>query len=136
MVLIFSHIDLPLDIIPASFWSSSSLQQLHYQRLMEKVNELVSQKPVVVFSLSSCCMSYTVKSLFLDLGVNADVHELDEEPHGREIQKALSKLVGRNPPVPVVFIGGRLVGSTDRVMSLHLGGHLVQLLTDAGALWL
>lgn len=103
---------------------------------MEKVNRLVSQKPVVIFSLSSCCMCHTVKSLFFDLGVNVDVHELDEEPEGREMQRALGKLIGRNCPVPLVFIGGRLIGSTDRVMSLHLGGNLVQLLREAGGLWL
>ncbi|KAL0910219.1 hypothetical protein M5K25_021176 [Dendrobium thyrsiflorum] len=103
---------------------------------MENVNWLVSQKPVVIFSLSSCCMCHTVKSLFVDLGVNVDLHELDEEPQGREMQMALAKLTGRNPPVPAVFIGGRLIGSTDKVMSLHLGGNLVRLLRDAGALWL
>ncbi|XP_020597622.1 putative glutaredoxin-C14 [Phalaenopsis equestris] len=103
---------------------------------MEEVKSLVSKRPVVIFSLSSCCMSYTVKSLFFDLGVNVDVHELDEEAQGKEMGSALAGLIGRNPPVPVVFIGGRLIGSTDKVMSLHLGGKLVKLLKDAGALWL
>ncbi|XP_020705357.1 glutaredoxin-C1 [Dendrobium catenatum] len=103
---------------------------------MEKVNRLVSQKPVVIFSLSSCCMCHTVKRLFFDLGVNVDVHELDEEPEGREMQRDLGKLIGCSCPVPLVFIGGRLIGSTDTVMSLHLGGNLVQLLREAGGLWL
>ncbi|RRT82025.1 hypothetical protein BHE74_00006430 [Ensete ventricosum] len=80
-------------------------------------------------------MCHTVKSLLHDLGVNAAVYELDEDPRGREMEKALAKLVGRNPPVPAVFIGGKPVGSTDRIMSLHLGGKLVPLLRDAGALW-
>ncbi|XP_009383750.2 putative glutaredoxin-C14 [Musa acuminata AAA Group] len=102
---------------------------------MDKVMKLASQKAVVIFSLSSCCMCHTVKSLFHDLGVNAAVYELDEDPRGREMGKALAKLVGRNPPVPAVFIGGKPVGSTDRIMSLHLGGKLVPLLRDAGALW-
>ncbi|RWW32768.1 hypothetical protein GW17_00002539 [Ensete ventricosum] len=86
-------------------------------------------------NLSSCCMCHTVTSLFHDLGVNATIHELDKDPRGREMERALTKLVGRNPPVPVVFIGGKLVGSTDRIMSLHLGGKLVPLLREAGALW-
>ena len=42
----------------------------------------------------------------------------------------------RSSPVPAVFIGGTLVGTTDQVMSLHLGGQLVPLLRQAGALWL
>jgi glutaredoxin 3 len=34
----------------------------------------------------------------------------------------------------VVFIGGKLVGSTNTIMSLHLSGKLVPLLKDAGAM--
>ncbi|RWW29861.1 hypothetical protein GW17_00005601 [Ensete ventricosum] len=87
-------------------------------------------------TVSSCCMCYSVKSLFHELGVNPAVHELDEEPKGAEMEKALVKLLGRRPAVPAIFIGGRLVGSTDRILSLHLSGKLVPLLRDAGALWL
>ncbi|KAG6529239.1 hypothetical protein ZIOFF_011435 [Zingiber officinale] len=94
--------------------------------------KLASQRAVVIFSLSSCYMTYSVKSLFTDLGVNAIVHELDQDPRGAEMEKALVKLLGRRPAVPAVFIGGRFIGSTDRVMSLHLGGNLVPLLREAG----
>lgn len=81
-------------------------------------------------------MSHAVKTLFSDLGVNPAVYELDGEPMGKEMESALIKIIGRKPPVPVVFIGGRLIGSTDNVMTLHLGGNLVPMLRDAGALWL
>ncbi|KAF8676429.1 hypothetical protein HU200_046979 [Digitaria exilis] len=87
-------------------------------------------------------MCHTVTQLFRELGVNATVVEvnptvveLDEDPRGKEMEKALARLLGRNPAVPAVFIGGRLVGSTDKVMSLHLSGNLVPLLRNAGALW-
>ncbi|URE28358.1 Glutaredoxin [Musa troglodytarum] len=73
-------------------------------------------------------MCHTVKRLFCELGVNPAVHELDEDPRGKDM--------GRSPPVPAVFIGGNLVGPTDEVMALHLGGKLVPLLRNAGALWL
>ncbi|THU72843.1 hypothetical protein C4D60_Mb04t16480 [Musa balbisiana] len=75
---------------------------------MEKVMKLASQRAVVIFSVSSCCMCYSVKSLFHELGVNAAVHELDEEPRGAEMEKALVRLLGRRPAVPAIFIGGRL----------------------------
>uniref|UniRef100_M8BF25 Glutaredoxin-C1 n=1 Tax=Aegilops tauschii TaxID=37682 RepID=M8BF25_AEGTA len=71
-------------------------------------------------------------SLLRDLGANPTVVELDEEPRGKEMEKALARLIGRNPAVPAVFIGGRLVGCTDKVMSLHLSGKLVPLLRHAG----
>lgn len=97
--------------------------------------KLASQRAVVIFSMSSCCMCHTIKRLFLELGVNPAIYELDEDPRGREMETALVKLLGRSP-VPAVFIGGKFVGSTDRIMSLHLGAKLVPLLRDAGAIWL
>ncbi|KAK9086552.1 hypothetical protein Syun_028946 [Stephania yunnanensis] len=102
---------------------------------MDRVMKLASQKAVVIFSKSSCCMCHAIKTLFYDLGVNPAIHELDEDPRGREMEKALQRL-GCNPSVPAVFIGGKLVNSTNTIMSLHLGGSLVPMLKEAGALWL
>ncbi|KAJ4749981.1 Thioredoxin superfamily protein [Rhynchospora pubera] len=103
---------------------------------MDTVTKLASQRAVVVFSKSSCCMSHTVTRLFIDLGVNPTVHELDENPKGKEMERALAKLLGRTPAVPAVYIGGKLVGSTDNIMSLHMSGNLVPMLRNAGAIWL
>jgi glutaredoxin 3 len=90
---------------------------------MEKVLKL-AEKGVVIFSKSSCCMCYAVKVLFRELGVTPMVYEIDQDPEGREMEKALMKMCG-NAPVPVVFIGGQLIGSTNEVMSLHLSGQLM-----------
>ncbi|XP_058082831.1 glutaredoxin-C1-like [Magnolia sinica] len=103
---------------------------------MEDVRRLAAKSAVVIFSSSTCCMCHAVKRLFRDLGVNPTIYELNEEPSGREMEGALVELLGHGPAVPTVFIGGRLVGPTDRVMSLHLNGSLVPLLKAAGALWL
>ncbi|XP_042516225.1 glutaredoxin-C13-like [Macadamia integrifolia] len=94
---------------------------------MEKVMRLTSEKGVVMFSKSSCCMCYAVKILFHELQVNILVHELDQDPEGRDMERALMRM-GCNTPVPAVFIGGKLVGSTNEVMSLHLNGALAQLI--------
>ena len=52
------------------------------------------------------------------------------------MERALLKILGgRGPPVPAFFIGGRLVSGTNKIMSLHLGGELVPMLMNAGALW-
>ncbi|GFP81928.1 monothiol glutaredoxin-s4 [Phtheirospermum japonicum] len=96
---------------------------------------MVSEKPVVIFSKSSCCMSHTIRTLFSDFGVNPTVYELDEISRGREIEQALTRL-GCNPTVPAVFIGGELVGGANEVMSLHLQRALRPMLKRAGALWL
>jgi glutaredoxin 3 len=35
--------------------------------------------------------------------------------------------LGCSTPVPAIFVGGKLIGSTNEVMSLHLSGSLVPL---------
>lgn len=55
------------------------------------------------------------------------VFEIDHDPEGKEIEKALLRM-GCNAPIPAVFIAGKLVGSTNEVMSLHLSGSLMPLL--------
>ncbi|KAI0510396.1 hypothetical protein KFK09_010997 [Dendrobium nobile] len=104
---------------------------------MDGVMALASQRAVVIFSDSSCCMCHSVKELFIgQLGVNPAIYELDEDPKGKEIEKTLARMLQSSSPLPAVFIGGKLVGPTDRIMSLHLSGKLVPLLRDAGAIWL
>ncbi|KAJ1265600.1 hypothetical protein BS78_08G088600 [Paspalum vaginatum] len=105
---------------------------------MERVMQVASERAVVVFTLSSCCMCHTVTQLMsTELSVNALVHELDSDPRGKDMERALLKMLGgKDPAVPAVFIGGKLVGGTNRVMSLHLAGELVPMLKNAGAIWL
>lgn len=81
-------------------------------------------------------MSHTVMRLFIEFGVNPLVCELDKDPKGREMERALSKLLGRTPAVPAVYIGGNLVGSTENIMALHMSGSLIPMLKKAGAIWL
>lgn len=103
---------------------------------LERIERLASENAVVIFSISSCCMCHAIKRLFCGMGVNPTVYELDEDPRGKEMEKALMRLLGSSSAVPVVFIGGKLVGAMDRVMASHINGTLVPLLKDAGALWL
>ncbi|KAE9594612.1 hypothetical protein Lal_00037448 [Lupinus albus] len=101
---------------------------------MDRITNMVAERPVVIFSKSSCCMCHTIKTLFSEFGVNPSVHELDEIPKGKDIEQALSRL-GCSPSVPAVFIGGEFVGGTNEVMSLHLNRTLIPMLRNAGALW-
>ncbi|GJU44926.1 glutaredoxin-C1-like protein [Tanacetum coccineum] len=103
---------------------------------LHRIERLASANAVVVFSLSGCCMCYAIKRLFYDMGVNPTVYELDHEPLGKEMEKALMRLLGTGSLVPIVFVGGKLVGATDRVIASHINGTLVPLLKEAGALWL
>lgn len=103
---------------------------------LEKVVRLASESAVVIFSVSSCCMCHAAKRLFCGMGVNPTVYELDKDPRGKDIERALFRLLATSPVVPVVFIGGKLIGAMDRVMASHINGSLVPLLKEAGALWL
>lgn len=104
---------------------------------LERIERLAAESAVVIFSVSSCCMCHAIKRLFCGMGVSPTVYELDEDPRGPEMQRALARLLGGGAAaVPVVFIGGKLVGAMDRVMASHINGTLVPLLKDAGALWL
>lgn len=94
---------------------------------MEKVSRLSSENGLVIFSKSTCCLCYAVTILFQELGVTPMGFEIDRDPESKEIEKALVRM-GCNPPVPAVFIGGKLIGSTNEVMSLHLSGSLLPLL--------
>ncbi|TYJ20385.1 hypothetical protein E1A91_A09G260900v1 [Gossypium mustelinum] len=102
---------------------------------MDRVAKLASQKAVVIFSKSSCCMCHAIKRLFYEQGVSPVIYELDEDARGKEMEWALMRL-GCNPSVPAVFIGGRFIGSANTIMTLHLNGSLKNLLKNAGAIWL
>ncbi|CAN6994014.1 unnamed protein product, partial [Brassica rapa subsp. trilocularis] len=93
---------------------------------MDKVMRMSSERGVVIITKSSCCLCYAVQILFRDLRVQPTVHEIDTDPDCREIEKALLR-IGCSTAVPAVFVGGKLVGSTNEVMSLHLSGSLVPL---------
>ncbi|KAK9945510.1 hypothetical protein M0R45_011101 [Rubus argutus] len=92
---------------------------------MDKVMRLASENGVVIFSKSSCCLCYAVNILFQEIGVRPMICEIDTDPEGREMEKALMRM-GCTAPVPAVFIAGALIGSTNEVMSLHLKGQLIQ----------
>ncbi|CAI9776863.1 unnamed protein product [Fraxinus pennsylvanica] len=102
---------------------------------MDRLAKLSSQKAVVIFSKSTCCMCHAIKRLFYEQGVSPMIHEIDEDSRGKEMEWALMRL-GCSPAVPAVFIGGKLVGSADTVMTRHVDGSLKMLLKDAGAIWL
>ena len=98
------------------------------------IASLVGERPVVIFSRSSCCISHSIKTLFYNFGANPTVYELDEIPNGHQIEAALVQM-GCQPSVPVVFIGQKLVGGANAVMSLHLQSQLVPMLIRARAIW-
>ncbi|PIN11185.1 Glutaredoxin [Handroanthus impetiginosus] len=103
---------------------------------MDSVKRLTAEKPVVIFSKTTCCMSHTIKTLICSFGANPMIYELDEIPNGHQLERALVAALGRRPGFPAVFIDQELVGGANEVMSLHVKGELVPLLKKARAIWL
>lgn len=103
---------------------------------MERIERMAAASAVVIFSQSTCCMCHAAKRLFCGMGVNPTVYEIDNDPRGKDLETALRRLLGGASTVPVVFIGGKLLGAIDAVMASHISGSLVPLLKEAGALWL
>ncbi|KAK9733630.1 hypothetical protein RND81_04G080200 [Saponaria officinalis] len=101
---------------------------------MDAVNRLVEQKPLVIFTKSSCCMSHSVQQLISSYGANATIYQLDKLPNEEEIEKALQRL-GLNPSVPAVFIGQQFVGGAKEIISMQVQGTLTSMLKEAGAIW-
>lgn len=101
------------------------------------VLRLARENAVVIFSQRACYFCHAVKQLFSGMAVTPMVYELDEYPRGKELERALMRLLGGGgAAVPVVFVGGKLVGGIERVIGSPNNGTLVPLLKEAGALWL
>ncbi|CAL9096501.1 unnamed protein product [Musa acuminata var. zebrina] len=97
------------------------------------MRRMVAENPVVVVGRRGCCMCHVARRLLQGLGVNPALCELGEE--AAEFEVAGGDL--RRPDMlPVVFVGGRLLGGIDRLVAVHITGELVPILKDAGALWL
>ncbi|XP_027349934.1 monothiol glutaredoxin-S6-like [Abrus precatorius] len=102
---------------------------------MDVVTTLTADKPVVIFSKSTCCMSHTVKALICGFGANPAVIEVDKMPRGQQVERALLQL-GCSPSVPAVFIGQQFIGGADEIISLNVQNKLAQLLLRAKAIFI
>ncbi|KAK9064269.1 hypothetical protein SSX86_015649 [Deinandra increscens subsp. villosa] len=100
-----------------------------------RVGELVAGNAVMVFGQRGCCMCHVAKLLLLGLGVNPTISAV-EEGDVTEVIGELSKISGELVEFPVVFVGGKLFGGLERLISMHITGELVAILKDARALWL
>ncbi|XP_010925460.1 glutaredoxin-C7 [Elaeis guineensis] len=95
----------------------------------ERIERLIMENPVLIFSRRGCCMCHVMKSLLATVGVHPTVIELEEAEETAAAASAAA--VG----LPALFIGGAPVGGLEGLMGLHLSGRLIPRLRDVGALW-
>lgn len=102
---------------------------------MDIVAALTADKPVVIFSKSTCCMGHSMKALICSFGANPTIIEVDKMENGEQIERALVQL-GCRPSVPAVFIGQQFIGGADQVIHLNTQNKLSQLLLRARAIFI
>ncbi|KAF5753925.1 putative glutaredoxin, Thioredoxin-like superfamily [Helianthus annuus] len=96
-----------------------------------RIQRLITENPVIIFSRSGCCMCHVMKRLLSSLGVHPTVIELEE---GEIDALSASQQDGGETVAPAVFIGGARVGGLEGLVGLHLSGHLVPKLVEVGVL--
>lgn len=84
---------------------------------------LINDSPIVVLSRKGCFMCHVMRRLLASIGAHPTVIELNEA----EAAVAAASL-------PVLFVGGKLVGGLEGLVALHLSGALVPRLEQAGAI--
>ncbi|RYR06005.1 hypothetical protein Ahy_B06g085809 isoform B [Arachis hypogaea] len=107
--------------------SSTSLSIDVEESVEAKIQRLITEHPVIIFTRSSCCMCHVMKKLLATIGVNPTVIELDDHE--------IAALPSSSNRAPAVFIGGACVGGLESLVALHVSGHLVPKLVQVGALW-
>ncbi|KAK4747027.1 hypothetical protein SAY87_026064 [Trapa incisa] len=134
-----THLDLsPGAISFSSSSNSTSLSIDGVETAEDKIQRLISEHPVIIFSRSACCMCHAMKKLLATIGVNPTVIELDDDEIGAlpvPPDPTSPHAVPRSSLPPAVFIGGSWVGGLESLVALHLSGHLVPKLVEIGALW-
>jgi glutaredoxin 3 len=106
------------------------------EAISNKLNQLIEQNSVMMFSFRNCPYCRRAKQILGDLGATYEVMELDEVSDGMQLRAQLAEMTGRTS-VPNVFIGGKNVGGcTDGpgVATLQARGELEGMLRAVGAL--
>ncbi|KAK2028665.1 glutaredoxin [Colletotrichum zoysiae] len=99
----------------------------------QKVQQLIDENNVVVFSKSYCPYCRQTKSTLDELDTDYTVLELDQMEDGAAIQDALQEISGQRT-VPNSWIAKKHIGGNSDLQGLLKGGKLENLLKEAGAL--
>ncbi|KAM0199382.1 hypothetical protein ACHAPI_003134 [Fusarium lateritium] len=98
-----------------------------------KVQQLIDNNSVVVFSKSYCPYCKQTKKALDDLNAEYELLELDEVSDGSALQDALEQISGQRT-VPNVYIKQQHIGGNSDLQSLKSAKKLTTLLKEAGAL--
>jgi glutaredoxin 3 len=95
--------------------------------LEAKVQGLIKENKVMMFSKDYCPYCAQAKSLLDSKGVKYEVVEMDLIPDGKDMHKALKKLANQNT-VPCTYVNGRKVGGCDDLKAAVANGKFDKML--------
>lgn len=98
-----------------------------------RIQRLIAENPVVIFTRSSCCMCHVMKKLLCAIGVHPTVIELEEDEIAA-LPSGDDEVIPGAGDAPAVFIGGTRVGGLESLVALHLSGRLVPRLVEVGVI--
>ncbi|KAJ5861240.1 uncharacterized protein N7529_008550 [Penicillium soppii] len=97
-----------------------------------KVQKIINDNGVVVFSKSKCPYCNETKSTLRSLDTEFQILELDQMKDGSDIQDALQEIT-KQRTVPNIFINGKHIGGNSDLQKLSTS-QLKGLLKEAGAM--
>ncbi|XP_039130856.1 monothiol glutaredoxin-S3-like [Dioscorea cayenensis subsp. rotundata] len=120
------------------------MEQLLMVAIKEEVLiSIVEGSMVVIIGRRGCHMNYVAQRLLEGLKAYPTMYEVSEGFVARmmlvsNVRRILSGDDKTFVPslFPMVFIGGELIGSLDRLIAIHVSGELIPMLKVAGAIWL
>ncbi|MCD7466287.1 GLutaRedoXin [Datura stramonium] len=117
----------------------------HNNGVRAGVAKLIAENAVVIVCVRQCCMCLMLMHLLKGLGVNPKVFEIEKEETDATLEE-LSKIKSRcgkdeggpegPKKLPVVYLGGELLGGVEKVVEMDIKNQLVPELKEGGALWL
>ncbi|KZV51856.1 hypothetical protein F511_06899 [Dorcoceras hygrometricum] len=103
-----------------------------------RIQRLISENPLIIFTRSSCCMCHVMRHLLSTIGVYPTVIELEEDEITALSRRDTSSDEAEDPlpppGAPALYIGGVCVGGLESLVALHLSNNLVPKLVEVGAL--
>ncbi|XP_061991638.1 glutaredoxin-C4 [Rosa rugosa] len=114
-------------LLTSLLWKLTSSSSSSSAESIDFIKKTISSNKIAIFSKSYCPYCRRAKAVFKELKQVPYVVELDERADGRDIQDALSEVIGRRT-VPQVFVNGKYIGGSDDTVAAYESGELAKLL--------
>ncbi|WP_268808438.1 glutaredoxin [Roseovarius albus] len=125
-----TRFDIPVPAAPAG------AEQAARPEIIERVNQIIAEKPVVVFALEWCEFCWSVRKMFAAAGIQYESIDLDSVAYqpdnlGIEMRSALRQITGA-PTIPQIFVGGEHIGGATETFDAFNDGSLQTRMVVAG----